>query len=106
LYYADAGSKKRKLKIKGITPDNKFVIGNVFELVDGKGVHLADILYHFKESDLLVDWIEFLEKSIDHNWNIDNTLSKIKESLEDSYGKQYTEEVMIRLKYYIMRSYK
>jgi len=49
---------------------------------------------------MVIDWIDFYERSLDCNWNIKTTINKIEMSLIDTKGKEYSDEVILRLKYY------
>ena len=50
---------------------------------------------------MLIDWIDYYECSLQCNWNLKTTLNKIQTALLDTKGKDYSLDVMNRLKYYI-----
>jgi len=50
---------------------------------------------------MVVDWIDFYERSLDCNWRIKTTINKVEMSLLDVKGKEHTDDVILRLKYYI-----
>lgn len=50
---------------------------------------------------MIPDWQDFYNESLLCHWNPITTLSKIEVSLLDVYGKEYTDETMLRLKIYI-----
>lgn len=54
----------------------------------------------------LIDWIDFIEYTIEKNWKVTQTISKIEESLVDVFGKEYSDEVIKRLRYYLIQKYK
>ena len=53
---------------------------------------------------MIIDWQDFIKMSMDNNWNIKSTLSKIEEALIDIKGKQHTEFVIGVLKNWIANS--
>ncbi len=50
---------------------------------------------------MVVDWLDFYESSVKSGWNIKTTLNKIEYALIDIKGKEYSTQVITRLKYYI-----
>ena len=50
---------------------------------------------------MIIDWIDFYENGLISNWNIKTILLKIEMALLDTKGKEYSDEVIKRLKYYI-----
>lgn len=54
---------------------------------------------------MLIDWIDFYEGGLQSNWNIKTILLKIEMSLLDTKGKEHSDEVIKRLKYYIGKKY-
>ncbi len=51
------------------------------------------------DNDLyVIDWMEFIEISKERNWKLSGTLTKIENSLTEIRGKQYSIEVMKRIK--------
>lgn len=77
----------------------------MFKLVESRGVPLEIIVDYLDSQNMIVDWMDFYERSQKCNWNIKTTLNKIEVSLIDTHGKEYTEEVMKRLKYCIGKKY-
>ncbi len=71
-------------------------------MYETKGVPLETIIQKFDELNYLIDWIDFYETSIENGWNVRTTLKKIEYSLIDTKGKDYTTQVLTRLKYYII----
>lgn len=54
--------------------------------------------------EYLIDWIGFLNTSIEHKWNVRGTLLKIENSLMEVYGKEkqdFINEIILRLKKYL-----
>ncbi len=79
------------------------MVGNVFRMYETKGVPLETIIQKFDELNYLIDWIDFYESSIQSGWNVKTTLKKIEYSLIDTKGKDYTTQVLTRLKFYITK---
>ena len=76
----------------------------MFRYVETYGVPLEFIIDIFDRENLVIDWIDFIEKSHRCGWTIKTTLSKIESSLIDTKGKEYTQEVLLRLKLHIGHS--
>lgn len=74
-------------------------------LVDGQGVHLTDVLYAFKEKDLIPDWIDFIKRTIETNWKLEGTIEKISQSCFEVYGPEYRDQVLIRIKTWVIHEY-
>ncbi len=75
------------ISIRGKTIDGKLVVGNVFQLIDGMGINLTDLLFCCKEKNLVIDWVELVDECFDHNWSPNRMLVKFEEALQDVYGK-------------------
>ena len=74
------------------------MIRNVFPLVETKGVLLSTIVQGLEDRGWVVDWVDFLQQSLDHGWKPKGTISKIEEALLDIKGPEHTEQVLRRLK--------
>ena len=70
----------------------------MFPLVETKGVLLSVIIQGLDDRGWLVDWIDFMQQSLDHGWKPSSTLSKIEEHLLDIKGPEHTKEVIRKLK--------
>lgn len=92
------------MTINGKTHNNNIVVGNVFQLIDTKGVPLEVIVSEFTEFGYVIDWIDFYESSIKSGWNMFTSLNKIEYSLSSVKGEEYSNRVMERLRYYIMEN--
>lgn len=62
---------------------------------------LDTIIQEFDKQGYVIDWIDFYESSVKSGWNVKTTLKKIEYSLIDIKEKEYCEEVLKRLRYYI-----
>jgi hypothetical protein len=87
-----------------MTINNIKVIKGIGKFIDCIGLPLQFVIDELNKNNCLVDWIDFIEYSIDKNWNILQTMSKIEESLIDS-DKTYKETVIYKLKLYLINKY-
>lgn len=71
-----------------------------------RGVPIDTIVQEFDRQGYLIDWIDFYESSVKSGWNVKTTLKKIEYSLVDIKDKEYCEEVLRRLRYYITKGNK
>ncbi len=62
---------------------------------------LETIIQEFDKHGYLIDWVDFYESSTQSGWNIKTTLKKIEYSLIDIKEKEYCNNVLSRLRYYI-----
>src|SRR5579872_5039168 len=86
------------ITINGITFNKKPVIGNVFKVIDGVGIHINDLLYALKEKEAVIDWYEFIDDCFEHNWNPDRLLTRLEDALVDVYGREETDNIMFGIK--------
>jgi len=63
---------------------------------------LEIIIQSFEKHNLIINWIDFYESCITKSWNIKTIFSKIEYSLLETMGREHSEEVLKRLKYYIL----
>jgi len=61
------------------------------------------VLEYLKERNEVVSWCDYFEAGIDKHWTWDRLFSMIEYSLDDVYGKEYSKEVIDRLKLYVTR---
>jgi len=74
---------------------------DVFNLCDSQGMPLDSVLDRLKEDEKLVSWCDYFEAGVDHGWKWDRIFSMIEYSLDDIYGREYSGEVLKRLRVYI-----
>lgn len=87
----------------GKTETGQSVLGNIFIQCESRGVQLevmVDILYG---QGHLIDWVQFYEDSVKACWNTQTTINKIKYTLDEVLGREYSDEVINRLKFYITK---
>jgi hypothetical protein len=70
--------------------------------MDSQGLPLVFILDLLNNENCLVDWVDFIDYTIEKKWNVNQTLSKIEEGLVDVFGSEYSDNVITRLKYYLL----
>lgn len=73
--------------------------------METRGVQLDVLIEYLDQHNMVVDWIDFYEQGVEHNWNIKTIRSKIMTSLIDVKGKEYCDEVMFRLNHYLKKKY-
>ncbi len=91
------------MSVVGETTDGKKVVQGSFEMISSRGVQLDILVDELKRNNIVVDWIEFYNESQKHGWNIKTVLNKIEIVLIDVYDKEYSDEVLTRLKLYIAK---
>ena len=73
----------------------------LFKLVDTHGIPLDLVIEQFGKSNMVIDWIDFLESANKCGWKSSTTLNKIEAALCDIKGEEYSKCVITRLQYYI-----
>ena len=73
----------------------------VGKFMDSIGLPLVFILDKLREENCTVDWVDFIDYTIEKQWNITQTLSKIEEALIDNREEQ--KEVIKRIKLYLIK---
>lgn len=80
-----------------MTNDEKIVVSgySVFKFMETKGLPLDFMLMYLDKDEYVVDWIEFIHTSVQHNWNLRGTLTKLENALYDVYGRcEYSERII------------
>jgi len=77
------------------------VVGNVFLLCESRGLPLEFIIDSLKDEGFVISWVDFYEDSLNALWSPETTLSKIQNALNETYGKEYSNDVILRLRAYI-----
>lgn len=94
---------KHKPKIFGKSTDGKNIIGNLFFIIESRGVLLEDAINLFYSNNYLIDWISFYEDGVKKGWNDKTILMKIGYAFDESNYLEYKSETLIRLRYYISK---
>lgn len=69
----------------------------MFRVLVTYGVPLDNMISILHEQGYLIDWVDFIEQSIKEGWKFKSTLVKIEVSLIDTFGKEYSKEVINRI---------
>jgi hypothetical protein len=69
----------------------------MFRVLVTYGVPLDNMISILHEQGYLIDWVDFIEQSIKEGWKFKSTLVKIEVSLIDTFGKDYSKEVINRI---------
>lgn len=88
--------KSEYLKVAGKTEDGKLVMMGVGTLCFTAGVPLELILHHFKERNMVVDWVDYIQTALKDGHKPQTIMSRMEAALGDVYGKTYTAEIMKR----------
>ena len=88
---------KFPLKQTGITQDSKPVYGGIFKFYETYGLPLDIIFSIFKEKNWVPDWIDFYLDAIKAGMEHNRILSKLEEAISDSFGIEWSNEVISRL---------
>lgn len=91
--------RKHILSQSGRTVDGKIVVKGIGKFTDCIGIPLIFILDQLKIHNAVMDWIDYIDYSVEKNWNPSNTLSKIEDALIDDENKNL---ILERLRYYIL----
>ena len=91
---------KPLLQITGKTIDGSLTFSNVFALVGTHGLPLDVVLGYFKDNNLTIDWIDYIQNSINDGAKLDGVKVKILMAVTDVYGRDYKrkfEEVLNKI---------
>lgn len=92
---------KKNITISGKTADGQLVLKGLFLFVGSLGLPLTDVLFKCKESNFVVDWIDFYEDALKDGYKSKTILNKIEEAVVDVLGKSHKDVLLKRLHYYI-----
>lgn len=81
----------------GITADDKPVIAGTYSFYETHGLPLDVIFQGFIEKGWMVDWIDFYKSGALAGMKHERILSKLEEAICDSFGKEFSNEVISRL---------
>lgn len=82
------------LPIVGKTADGKLVVSGVYEFHETYGMPLPFLFDVLRERDMIPDWINFYEWARKNGMKHSRILSKLKDPIEDSYGRKFAGEVL------------
>lgn len=95
---------KHKPKLKGNTKDKKNVIGNVFFIIESRGVLLEEAINMFYSNGYVIDWLDFYYDGIKKGWNTKTIIKRISYSFDESEYQELKEETIKRLIYCIQKN--
>lgn len=77
------------MKIVGLTEDHKQVVDGIFMLEDTYGLPLQETLENISKLGLVVSWLHFCQDADKAGWTRHKTYTKIRESINDVFGRDY-----------------
>lgn len=66
--------------------------------METKGLPLDFILMNIDKDKYIIDWMEFIETSLQHNWKLKGTILKLEDSFLDYYDKEFSNIIITRIK--------
>ncbi len=90
---------KHKPKLIGESEDNKKVIGNLFFIIESRGVLLEEAINIFYGNGFLINWLNFYDDGIKKGWNGKTIINKISYAFDESDFCHMKEETIKRLIY-------
>lgn len=92
-----AKKKKSLLVQSGITEDGKAVFAGAYSFFETEGLPLDVIFNCFEERGWVPDWIDSYHCAQKAGMKHDRILSKLEESISDSFGKDVADHVIVTL---------
>lgn len=89
------------LCLSGKTLTGKSVLSGVGVLTGTYGVPLEIILSYFKRKKLVVDWLDYIQCTLQEGHNPKTIKARIRSAAGDVYGPEYKDQVMQRVDTYI-----
>lgn len=93
--------KNKYLAVSGKTINDRLVVAGVGEMCFTAGVPLELILHVFKDKALVVDWIDYINTALRDGHKPNNIRSRIEAAVTDVHNKDYSNEVMKRIRRYL-----
>ena len=90
------------MKLTGKTTDQKDVYGDVFLYVGTHGIPLEIVLGFIKNKQGVVDWLEYIQSSLNDGHKIRTIKAKILSAIGEVYGNSYKKEFEKRLNHHIL----
>lgn len=81
----------------GITSDNKPVISGIYKTYETCGISFDVILSLCLSKGWMLDWILLYKECLDGGIEHTRILSKLEESISDTFGKELSDVVISRL---------
>lgn len=89
------------MHITGKTESGQNVVGGLFKFYDTYGLPLTVLFDQLQENNSVMDVIGFYNDAKKAGWKDVKILAQLSEHLADSYGNQYRDVVISKLKEYI-----
>jgi len=81
----------------GITENNKPIISGIYKTFETHGIPLDIILSILIDGNSVPNWIDLYKDCRLAGMEHDRVLSKLEEAICDSYGKEWSDQVIFRL---------
>lgn len=93
-----AGKRRGLLSVVGKTEDEKVVVAGVYRTYETEGLPLDVILDSLRSRGAVPDWEAFVREAEDAGMGRDRILSMLDPAISDSYGPEFRDRVMSRLR--------
>lgn len=92
-------SKKKKspLRQSGITAEGNPIYKGVYKFYETHGLPLDVIFTVFQQKGWAPDWIDLYLGAVAAGMEHDRIISKLEADISDSYGKEWSDAVILRL---------
>jgi len=90
-------NNKYPLHQTGITTEDKKVVAGIYSFYETYGLPLNIVLMCFQTKDWVPDWIDLYLSATKAGMKHTRILSMLEEAISDSFGKEWTTEVISRL---------
>ena len=85
------------MTIVGKTTDGKYTISGIFKMFDTLGLPLDVIFQICVEKNMMPSWIHFYNEARAAGWKHKTIISRLSDSINDVYGKEFSDVVITRL---------
>lgn len=92
-----ARKHKSILKQVGTTPTGAPVYAGVYKFYETHGLPLDSILTIFQERGWVPDWVNLYLGALAAGMEHDRIISKLEQDISDSFGKEWSDAVILRL---------
>lgn len=89
--------KKSPLKQTGITPEGAPVYAGAYKFYETYGLPLDALFIAFQDKGWVPDWTDFYLGALAAGMQHDRIISKLEEAISDSFGKEWSDAVILRL---------
>jgi hypothetical protein len=89
---------KSPIQISGKTIDGRLVLKGIFEFSSTTGLPLEMIIDQLTKQNMIIDWLDYYNKSIQSGIKKNRVIEKIRNAIGDVLGSSHGEETIKRLK--------